>query len=91
MEDFAVTCPLVPSMSHLVSGFCSSPRDFELGFLQTTPHDVALALLLTFGSADTWWEDLHLPSFMPCSAHVKFTGLDREVDYVRWNALLAVF
>ncbi len=29
-------------------------RNFELGFLQTTPRDVALALLLTFGSAYTW-------------------------------------
>jgi hypothetical protein len=54
MEDFTVTCPLVPSMPHLVSGSCSSLRDFELGFLQTASHDVVLALLLTFGSAYTW-------------------------------------
>ncbi len=26
MEDFAVTCPLVPDASRLISGFCSSPR-----------------------------------------------------------------
>jgi len=52
MEDFAVTCPLVPSAPHLISGFCSSPRSFGLGFLQTTPHGVALALLLAFGSAN---------------------------------------
>ncbi len=51
MEDFAVTCPLVPSASRLISGFCSSPRSFGLGFLQTPPRGDALALLLAFGSA----------------------------------------
>ena len=35
MEDFAVTCPLVPNASRPLSGFCSSPRRFGLGFLQT--------------------------------------------------------
>ena len=52
MEDFAVTCPLVPNASRLLSGFCSSPRRFGLGFLQTPPRNDALALLLAFGSAD---------------------------------------
>ena len=51
MEDFAVTCPLVPSASRLISGFYSSPRSFGLGFLQTPPRGDALALLLAFGSA----------------------------------------
>jgi len=64
-----VTCPLAPSTSHLISSSCSSPRRFGLGFLQTSPRDNALALLLTFGSANTWWEDFHLPSFVPCPAH----------------------
>jgi len=54
MEGFAVTCPLAPDVPHLISGSCSSPRAFGLGFLQTPPHDDALALLLTFGSANTW-------------------------------------
>jgi len=54
MEGFAVTCPLAPDASRLISGFCSSPRSFGLGFLQTPPHDDALALLLAFGSAKTW-------------------------------------
>ena len=58
MEDFAVTCQLVPGVPHLVSGSYSSPRAFGLGFLQTPRHDDALALLLTFGSAKTWFEDL---------------------------------
>lgn len=31
IEDFAVTCPLVPNASRLISGFCSSPCDFALG------------------------------------------------------------
>jgi hypothetical protein len=56
MEGFAVTCPLAPDASRLISGFCSSPRSFGLGFLQTPPHDdapgsspgQALALLLAF-------------------------------------------
>ena len=51
MEDFAVTCPLVPCAPHLISDSCSSPRSFGLGFLQTPPRDDALALLLAFGSA----------------------------------------
>ena len=38
MEDFAVTCPLVPGVPHLVSGSCSSPRTFGLGFLRTPPR-----------------------------------------------------
>jgi hypothetical protein len=53
MEDFVVMCPLVPGVPHLGSGSCTSPRIFGLGFLQTPPHDDALALLLTFGSANT--------------------------------------
>jgi len=69
MEDFAVTCPLVPGVPHLVSGSCSSPRIFGLGFLQTPSHDDALALLLAFGSAITWHEDFHLISSVPCPAH----------------------
>ncbi len=51
MEDFAVTCPLVPSASRLLSGFCSSSRSFGLGFLQTPPRGDAHTLLLAFGSA----------------------------------------
>lgn len=64
-----VTCPLAPPAPHLISSSCSSPRRFGLGFLQTPPHDDALALLLAFGSAITWQEDLHLSSFVPCPAH----------------------
>jgi len=40
-----------------------------LGFLQTPPRGDALALLLAFGSANTWQEDLHLFSSVPCLAH----------------------
>jgi hypothetical protein len=69
MEDFAVTCPLVPGVPHLVSGSCASPRAFGLGFLQTPPHGDALALLLAFGSARTWREDFHLARSVPCLAH----------------------
>src|SRR3990170_6879762 len=69
MEGFAVTCPLAPDAPRLISGFCSSPRIFGLGFLQTPPRGDALALLLTFGSANTWREDFHLTSSVPCPAH----------------------
>ena len=64
-----VTCPLAPDVPHLVSSFCSSPRAFGLGFLQTPPHDNALALLLAFGSANTWRGDFHPTSPVPCPAH----------------------
>ncbi len=69
MEDFVVTCPLVPGVPHLLSGSCSSPRTFGLGFLQTSPRDDALALLLAFGSANTWHGDFHPVSSVPCLAH----------------------
>jgi hypothetical protein len=35
MEDFVVTCPLVPDVPHLISGSYSAPHTFGLGFLQT--------------------------------------------------------
>jgi len=69
MEDFTVMCPLVPDVPHLISGFCSSPRSFGLGFLRTLSHDNALALLLAFGSAKTWHGDFHPVSSVPCPAH----------------------
>src|SRR6056297_1088215 len=75
MEDFEVTCPLVPGVPHLISGSCSSPCIFGLDFLQTSPRDDALVLLLTFGSAFTWCGDLHPTSYVPCLAHTsKVTG-----------------
>ena len=64
-----VTCPLAPDVPHLLSGSCSSPRAFGLGFLQTPPHGDALALLLAFGSAKTWRGDFHPTSPVPCPAH----------------------
>ncbi len=68
-----VTCPLVPDVPHLISGSCSSPRIFGLGFLQTPPRDDALALLLTLGSTNTWYGDSHPTSYGPCPAHT--TGM----------------
>ena len=64
-----VTCPLAPNASRLISGFCSSPRSFGFGFLQTPPRDDALAVLLAFGSTNTWLQDFHLHSYVPCPAH----------------------
>jgi hypothetical protein len=76
LEDFAVTCPLVPGVPHLVSGSCSSPRIFGLGFLQTLPRGGALALFLAFGCANTWRQDFHLARSVPCPAHTaEFSGV----------------
>ena len=69
MEDFVVTCQLAPGVPHLISGSCSSPRIFGLGFLQTPPRDDALALLLTLGSTNTWYGDSHPASYGLCPAH----------------------
>jgi len=60
--------------SRLRRDSCSSPRAFGLGFLQTPPRGDALALLLAFGSANTWREDLHLASPVPCPAHTPELG-----------------
>jgi hypothetical protein len=86
MEDFAVTCPLVPGVPHLVSGSCASPRIFGLGFLQTPPRGDALALLLAFGCANIWHGDLHLASSVPCPAHTP--GMSRAVYRVRSSGLI---
>jgi len=69
MEGFAVTCPLAPSVPHLVSGSCSSPRAFALDFLPTPPHGDAVALSLPFGFSFTWRGDSHPTSYVPCPAH----------------------
>ena len=55
------------------------PGMFGLGFLQTPSRDDALAFLLPSGSANTWREDLHLASSVPCPAHtVWLTGSDTK-------------
>jgi len=80
-----VTCPLAPSVPHLLSSSCSSPRAFGLGFLQTPPRDDALALFLAFGSANTWRKDFHLTSSVPCPAHTheaERRGLPRPLQQV---------
>jgi hypothetical protein len=68
-EDFAVTCPRVPAVPHLLSGSCASPRTCGWDFLQPSPRGDALVLLLAFGSANTWHGDLHPVSSVPCPAH----------------------
>ncbi len=92
MEDFMVTCPLVSSTSHLISDSCSSPRNFGLGFLQPSPHDDNLALLLAFGSANTWQEDFHLSSFVPCPAHTfELCGANEAQRSLRPNERLVIW
>src|SRR5262245_22136560 len=85
MEDFAVTCPLVPGVPHLLSGSCASPRIFGLGFLRTPPRGGALALFLAFGCANTWRQDFHLASSVPCPAHT--LKLRRALQRVACSAL----
>jgi hypothetical protein len=81
MEDFMVTCPFVQGVPHLISGSCASPWTCGLGFLQTLPHSDALALLLAFGSADTWRGDFHPARSMPYLAHtVDMTGSNRPAS-----------
>jgi len=87
-EGFAVTCQLAPGVPHLVSGFCSSPRTFGLGFLQTPPRDDALALLLTFGSTYTWYGDFHPASSESCPAHT--LAMSRVLQRVGSNALILI-
>ena len=70
------------------SGSCSSPRIFALDFLQTPPHDDALALPLPFGFSFTWREDFHLTSYVPCPAHT--LELRRAVYRVASGSLLGV-
>jgi hypothetical protein len=59
MEGFAVACQLAPTVPHLVSGSCPSPRTCVPRCLQTPPRGDALALPLSFGSTHTWTGDFH--------------------------------
>jgi hypothetical protein len=59
MEGFAVACPLAPTVPHLVSGSCPSPRTCVPRVLQTPPRGYALARPLSFGSTCTWTGDFH--------------------------------
>ena len=87
MEDFAVTCALVPSVPHLRIRFLFVAPRVWIG-LPPTPLAVdALALLLAFGSAHTWREDLRLARSVPCLAHTR--SISRAGYRVRLSALLA--
>jgi hypothetical protein len=83
MEDLTVTCPLVQNASRLISGFCSSPREFALDFLRTPPRGDALALWLTFGSTYTWYRDSHPTGFVPCTPHTFAPEVSREISSAR--------
>lgn len=81
MEDFAVTCPLVPDASRLISSSCSSSHRFSFRFFQTPPRDDALAVCLSFGSAITWNGDSHPTRHGPCPAHTP--ELSRATKWLR--------
>lgn len=92
MEDFAVTCPLVPDAPRLISGSCSSSRSFGFGFLQTPPRDDALAVSLAFGSAKTWLPDFHRHSYVP-SVFFKIvdTFFSRNLQFFAVDVLLPIW
>jgi hypothetical protein len=74
VKDFVVACPLVPGVSRLLSGSCSSPRVFVPRFLQTSPRDDALALPFSFG-LPCLERGLAPPSTKTCPAHtLRFSG-----------------
>ena len=79
-------------MPHLVSGSCSSPRAFALGFLPTPPRGDAVALPLAFGFSFTWRGDLHPTSYVPCPAHTlrRTNGAISAVRCRRWLGSLEV-
>jgi hypothetical protein len=68
MEGFAVACQLAPTVPHLVSGSCPSPRTFVPRFLQTPPRGDALAVHLSFGLPGLD-RGLTPPSVKTCPAH----------------------
>ena len=69
MEDFAVTCALVPGgPTPRIRFLCVAPRIW-IELPPDPPRGDALALLLAFGSATTWREDFHLARSVPCLAH----------------------
>jgi len=89
MEDVAGAGPLVPGVPPLVSGSCASPRSCGLAFLQTPPHDDALALLLAFGSAYTGRGNFHPTRSVPCLAHTP-QAERRAVKRVRCKGWLGI-
>ena len=66
--DFATSCPLVRPMGRLISGCCSSDRDFAPRFLQTVPRGSALALHSCFTSIRLH-RGLSPPGCWTCPAH----------------------
>ena len=82
MEDFAIIPPVagvVPGGPTSRPGGIPVRRPARLDWASSRPHRSAeltpkprgdaLALLLAYGSAITWREDLHLARFVPCLAH----------------------
>ena len=73
MGDFAVTGPLVPGGPTPPLRFLCVASRVWIGLppaFGTPPHGEALALLLAFGSANTWRGDLHPAGSVSCLAHV---------------------
>lgn len=80
IEDFSVTCPLVPNASRLISGSRPSPRRYSSRCFQTSPHDDALAVCLSFGSASLEWGLApHTSRVMP-GTHTSVSGLRAQLN-----------
>ena len=63
---------------------CPTPRirflfvapHLRIGLPPGPPRDGTLALLLTLGSANTWYRDLHPISYVPCPAHTRASAAE---------------
>jgi hypothetical protein len=79
VKDFVVAGPLVPGVSRLLSGSCSSPRVFVPRVLQPSPRDDALALPFSFG-LPCLERGLAPPRTKTCPAHTP--GMSRALRRV---------
>ena len=70
--DFEDICLLIQHR-RLIYDSCSSGQHFACGFLQTVPHETALAVRLMVPAAGPI-EDFHLQVSVPCRAHKKKRG-----------------
>jgi hypothetical protein len=89
---FACTAVAIVAKAHRPASLeCPDAELVEVGFLQTPPHDDALALLLTLGSANTWYGDLHPISYVPCLAHTPCSRVARLLRHPLQQRCSVVF
>ena len=87
MGDFAVTCPLVPGGPTPPIRFLYVAPHLWIGLppaFGTPSRDDALALLLAFGSANTWRGDSHPARSVSCLAFDMSGSLQQAVRSMEW-------